>query len=77
MAAVAGGVTSFMEMPNTIPNAVTNKELENKYLIGKNTSFGNYSFYLGASNNIEEVKRLDKKNICGVKYLWALQLAIC
>ena len=68
MAAVAGGVTSFMEMPNTIPNAVTNKELENKYLIGKNTSFGNYSFYLGASNNnIEEVKRLDKKNICGVK----------
>ena len=68
MAAVAGGVTSFMEMPNTIPNAVTNKELEKKYLIGKNTSFGNYSFYLGASNNnIEEVKRLDKKNICGVK----------
>jgi len=68
MAAVAGGVTSFMEMPNTIPNAITNKELEKKYLIGKNTSFGNYSFYLGASNNnIEEVKRLDKKNICGVK----------
>ena len=49
MAAVAGGVTSFMEMPNTIPNAITNKELEKKYLIGKNTSFGNYSFYLGAS----------------------------
>ena len=46
MAAGAGGVTSFMEMPNTIPNAVTNKELEKKYLIGKNTSFGNYSFYL-------------------------------
>ena len=68
MAAVGGGVTSFMEMPNTIPNAITNEELENKYLIGKNNSFGNYSFYLGASNNnIEEVKRLDKKNICGVK----------
>ena len=68
MAAVVGGVTSFMEMPNTIPNAITNEELEKKYLIGKNTSFGNYSFYLGASNNnIEEVKRLDKKNICGVK----------
>ena len=78
MAAVAGGVTSFMEMPNTIPNAVTNKELENKYLIGKNTSFGNYSFYLGASNNnIEEVKRLDKKIFVESKYLWALQLAIC
>tara|TARA_B100001094_G_scaffold4340_1_gene3921 strand:- start:329 stop:1666 length:1338 start_codon:yes stop_codon:yes gene_type:complete len=68
MAAVAGGVTSFMEMPNTIPNAITNEELEKKYLIGQNNSFGNYSFYLGASNdNIEEVKRLDKKNICGVK----------
>ena len=68
MAAVAGGVTSFMEMPNTIPNAVTIKELEKKYVIGKNTSFGNYSFYLGASNNnIEEVKKVDRKNICGVK----------
>ena len=68
MAAVAGGVTSFMEMPNTIPNAISNEELEKKYLIGQNNSFGNYSFYLGASNNnIEEVKRLDKKNICGVK----------
>ena len=78
MAAVAGGVTSFMEMPNTIPNAVTNKELEKKYLIGKNTSFGNYSFYLGASNNnIEEVKRLDKKIFVESKYLWALQRAIC
>ena len=68
MAAVAGGVTSFMEMPNTIPNAITNEELEKKYVIGQNTSFGNYSFYLGASNdNIEQVKRLDKNNICGVK----------
>ena len=68
MAAVAGGVTSFMEMPNTIPNAISNEELEKKYLIGQNNSFGNYSFYLGASNdNIEEVKRLNKKNICGVK----------
>ena len=51
MAAVAGGVTSFMEMPNTIPNAITNEELEKKYLIGHNNSFGNYSFYLGASND--------------------------
>ena len=68
MAAVAGGVTSFMEMPNTIPNAVTIEELEKKYVVGKNTSFGNYSFYLGASNNnIEEVKKIDRKNICGVK----------
>ena len=68
MAAVAGGVTSFMEMPNTIPNAITIEELEKKYNIGKQNSFGNYSFYLGASNdNIEEVKRVDRNNICGVK----------
>ena len=68
MAAVAGGVTSFMEMPNTVPNAITIEELEKKYKIGQKNSFGNYSFYLGASNNnIEEVKRIDKKNICGVK----------
>ena len=54
MAAVAGGVTSFMEMPNTIPNAITIQELEKKYDIGQQNSFGNYSFYLGASNdNIE------------------------
>ena len=68
MAAVAGGVTSFMEMPNTIPNVITIQELEKKYDIGQQNSFGNYSFYLGASNdNIEEVKRLDRYNICGVK----------
>ena len=68
MAAVAGGVTSYMEMPNTIPNAITIEELEKKYVTGSNTSFGNFSFYLGASNdNIEEVRKLDKKNICGVK----------
>ena len=68
MAAVAGGVTSFMEMPNTIPNAITIQELEKKYDIGQQNSFANYSFYLGASNdNIEEVKRLDRYNICGVK----------
>lgn len=68
MAAVAGGVTSYMEMPNTVPNAITIKELEKKYDIGQKNSFGNFSFYLGASNdNLEEVKRLDRNNICGVK----------
>lgn len=68
MAAVAGGVTSFMEMPNTVPNAITIKELEKKYDVGQKNSFGNFSFYLGASNNnLEEVKRLDRNNICGVK----------
>ncbi len=67
-AAVAGGVTSFMEMPNTSPAAVTLDLIEHKYEIGSKTSLANYSFYLGTSNtNLEEIKRLDKNNICGVK----------
>ena len=69
-AAVAGGITSFMEMPNTIPNAVTEKLLEDKYEIASRTSLANYSFYMGVSNtNAEEVLRLNnrKKEICGVK----------
>ena len=68
MAAVAGGVTSFMEMPNTIPNAVTIDELEKKYLIGENRSFANYSFYMGATNdNLDQVLKIDKNRVCGVK----------
>jgi dihydroorotase len=69
-AAVAGGVTSFMEMPNTQPPAFTHALLEDKYAIAKNTSLANYSFFMGTSNdNIEEVLRTnDKKNeVCGVK----------
>ena len=67
-AAVAGGVTSFMEMPNTIPPAFTLEELEKKYAIASRTSAANYSFYLGTSNdNLEEIKRLDPKKICGIK----------
>ena len=69
-AAVAGGVTTFMEMPNTFPPAFTQELLEEKYKIGANTSLANYSFFMGTSNsNIEEVlKTNDKKNdICGVK----------
>ncbi|MDG1841499.1 MAG: dihydroorotase [Crocinitomicaceae bacterium] len=67
-AAVAGGITSFMEMPNTIPNATSQRLLEDKYLIAKNASSANYSFYMGASNdNIEEVLKTDAKNVCGVK----------
>src|ERR1051325_2808749 len=69
-AAVAGGVTSFMEMPNTVPPAFTHELLEQKYEIGRNTSLANYSFYMGTSNNnIEEVlKTNERKNyICGVK----------
>ena len=67
-AAVAGGITSFMEMPNTIPNATSQSLLEDKYLIANNASSANYSFYMGASNeNIEEVLKTNAKNVCGVK----------
>src|ERR1700742_3557270 len=53
-AAVAGGVTSFMEMPNTIPNALTIDLLEEKYAIAKQTSLANYSFFMGVSNTNAE-----------------------
>jgi len=67
-AAVAGGITSFMEMPNTVPNALTQELLENKYEIAAETSVANYSFYMGASNeNIDEVLKTNPKNVCGVK----------
>ncbi len=67
-AAVAGGITSFMEMPNTVPNAVTQALLEDKYDIGKNTSLANYSFFMGATNdNLEEVLKTDANNVCGIK----------
>ncbi|MFK8044613.1 MAG: dihydroorotase [Crocinitomicaceae bacterium] len=67
-AAVAGGITSFMEMPNTVPNALTQELLADKYEIGAKQSIANYSFFMGASNdNIEEVLKTDPKNVCGVK----------
>ncbi|RYF91716.1 MAG: dihydroorotase [Chitinophagaceae bacterium] len=69
-AAVAGGVTSFMEMPNTIPNALTQTLLEDKYEIGRQTSVANYSFFMGVSNdNAEEALRINaKKNeVAGLK----------
>ncbi len=67
-AAVAGGTTSFMEMPNTVPNTLTQELLQDKYDIGAATSLANYSFYMGASNdNIEEVLKTDPKTVCGVK----------
>lgn len=69
-AAVAGGVTSFMEMPNTIPNALTIDLLEDKYTIATNTSLANYSFFMGVSNdNAEEVLKINKRKneICGIK----------
>jgi dihydroorotase len=69
-AAVAGGTTSFMEMPNTLPPAFTQELLEDKYAIAKKTSLANYSFYMGTSNNNSEeaLKTNEKKNdICGIK----------
>ena len=67
-AAVAGGITSFMEMPNTVPNALTQELLEDKYEIAANSSIANYSFFMGASNdNIEEVLKTDPSKVCGVK----------
>ncbi len=67
-AAVAGGVTSYMEMPNTVPNATTQDLLENKYLIASKNSLANYSFYIGATNdNLEEILRTDQTLVCGVK----------
>lgn len=67
-AAVAGGITSFMEMPNTVPNTLTQELLQDKYDIAEKTSYANYSFYMGASNdNIEEVLKTDPKTVCGVK----------
>ncbi len=69
-AAVAGGVTSFMEMPNTVPNALTPQLLEDKYTIAANNSLANYSFFMGTSNNnADEVLKMNdhKQDVCGVK----------
>lgn len=67
-AAVKGGVTSFMEMPNTSPPATTVELLEEKYERANKRSFANYSFYMGASNdNLEEVLRVDYSKVCGIK----------
>lgn len=67
-AAVAGGVTSFMEMPNTIPQTVTIAALNEKYKLGSEKSLINYSFLIGATNNnIDEVLKADPANVCGIK----------
>jgi dihydroorotase len=67
-AAVAGGVTSFMEMPNTKPTTTTQERLEEKYKIASRRSLANYSFFMGASNdNLEEVLKTDPEQVCGVK----------
>lgn len=67
-AAVAGGVTSFMEMPNTVPNTLTQELLEDKYQLAAAKSLANYSFFMGVSNdNIEEVLKTNPQEVCGLK----------
>ncbi len=67
-AAVAGGITSFMEMPNTKPQTTTLTALEDKYAVASEKSFANYSFYFGATNdNAEELVKVDPKSVCGIK----------
>ena len=67
-AAVAGGVTSFMDMPNTSPQTTTQDLLRQKFDLAAEKSMANYSFYLGATNeNIDEIKKVDPKKVCGIK----------
>ncbi|WP_292951968.1 MULTISPECIES: amidohydrolase family protein [unclassified Neptuniibacter] len=67
-AAVAGGITSFMEMPNVNPSTTTIVALEHKYGLASQSSVANYAFYLGATqDNLEQIKRLDPSLHCGVK----------
>lgn len=67
-AAIAGGVTSFMEMPNTKPQTTSIDALDAKFEVASQKSYANYSFYLGATNdNLAELRKIDKKNTCGVK----------
>jgi len=67
-AAVAGGITSFIEQPNTVPNAVTQEILEEKYQIASKTSYANYSFMMGGTNNnLEEILKTNPRNVAGLK----------
>lgn len=67
-AAVAGGVTSYMEMPNVVPQTLTQELLEQKYALGAEKSLANYSFFMGTSNdNTDEVLKTNPRNVCGIK----------
>ena len=67
-AAVAGGITSYMDMPNTIPPTTTNALLNEKFRLGADLSFANYSFYIGATNNnLDELLNADPARVCGIK----------
>jgi dihydroorotase len=75
---VAGGVTSFMEMPNTNPTATTHEELEKKYAIGAATSVASTTSFFGATNtNLEAVKSIDPKKVCGVKVFMGSSTGTC
>ena len=68
MAAVAGGITSYMEMPNTVPNTLTQELLADKFQIASEMSLANHSFFMGASNNnLDEVLKTDPATVCGIK----------
>jgi dihydroorotase len=67
-AAISGGITSFIEMPNTVPQATTVEKLEDKFKIAEETSFANYSFMFGGTNdNLDEILKVDSKNVAGLK----------
>ena len=67
-AAIAGGITSFIEQPNTVPNAVTQELLEEKYKIASQSSYANYSFMMGGTNdNLEELLKTNPRNVAGIK----------
>ena len=67
-AAIAGGITSFIEQPNTVPNAITQELLEEKYVIASQKSYANYSFMMGGTNdNLEEILKTNPKNVAGLK----------
>ena len=68
ISAIAGGITSYIEMPNTIPQTITKKELDNKFKIASKNSAANYSFLFGGTNdNIDEILKLDKNQVAGIK----------
>jgi dihydroorotase len=76
-AAVAGGTTSFMEMPNTNPQATTQEELAKKYARAAECSVGNYSFFMGGTNdNIAEVLKTNPKDVCGIKWIMKIRFAV-
>ena len=77
-AAIAGGVTSFIEQPNTVPNAVTQELLEEKYKIAAEKSLANYSFMMGGTNdNLEEVLKTNPRNVAGIKLFLGSSQEIC